>query len=90
MENASVYVIQDGEVTLMETQLDHQLNFNMAPDYTGGGFTLEHEAFTGSIKAVHSGKSSAGFKPDYMPPVEMAEALRLETWIRELYENLPF
>ncbi len=90
VENASTYVIQDGEVTLLETQLDHDLSFNMSPDYTGGGFTLEHEAFTGSIKAVQAGKSAAGFKPDFMPPVEMAEALRLETWIRELYDTLPF
>src|SRR5690606_26601993 len=75
---------------LLETQLDHSLSFNMSPDYTGGGFTLEHEAFTGSIKAVQAGKSAAGYKPAFMPPVEMAEALRLESWVRELYEHLPF
>jgi NADH dehydrogenase len=88
VENSCVYVVQDGAATLMETQLDNDLAFNMAPDYTGGGFSLEHEAFIDCVGALQEGRYHGTCKSDFMPPVEMPEALRLESWIRNLYDNL--
>jgi len=88
VENSAVYIIQDGVTTEMKTQLDYDLEFNMAPDYTGGGFTMEHEAFVGEVKSRQSLEPQERYKPRFMPPVEMAEALRLENWIFELYETL--
>ncbi len=89
VENSCITVVEsDGNISL-KTQLDYDLPFNMSPDYTGGGFTQEHEAFTNSIRAAGAGKSSGTYKTDFMPPVEMPEALRLESWIRSLYETLP-
>lgn len=89
MENATVSVIQDGSINLLETQLDSPLAFNMAPDYTGGGFSAEHQSFFAAVQQAEQ-TTEAGSRPtDYMPPVEMAEALRLENWIRSLYSTLP-
>ncbi len=89
VENSCITVVEsDGHISL-KTQLDYDLPFNMSPDYTGGGFTEEHEAFTSSIKSIGEGRSAGAYKMEFMPPVEMPEALRLENWIRSLYETLP-
>lgn len=89
VENASVTVIQDDNIQQFKTQLDYPLAFNMAPDYTGGGFALEHEAFAAAIQAAQAGRSWSSRQTDYMPAVELPEALRLENWIRMLYNKLP-
>lgn len=89
VENATVSVIQDGSINLLETQLDSPLAFNMAPDYTGGGFFAEHQSFIMAVQQAEQNLDSGGRPADYMPPVEMPEALRLENWIRSLYSTLP-
>lgn len=87
VENASIYIIQDDEVTQLETQLDYPLAFNMAPDYTGAAFAMEHESFINSIRALNDRNLTLA-QNRYMPPVEMVEALRLEDWVRSLYNQL--
>lgn len=89
VENGSVSVIREETTVLFDTQLDYPLNFNMAPDYTGGGFTLEHEAFAAAVRTAEAGKAWAARPTEAMPAVELPEALRLENWIRHVYGALP-
>lgn len=89
VENSSISVVRDGSTVFFDTQLDYPLNFNMAPDYTGGGFALEHEAFAAAVRAAEAGKAWAARPTEAMPAVELPEALRLENWVRTVYGILP-
>lgn len=78
----SALFIDENPVEVL-TQGDYDVGFNIAPDYTGGGFANEHRNFLHSLGAGDEAKSP-------LPkPVLLAEALRLEEWIHRFYDNTP-
>lgn len=87
VENTATTITKNGRTEIFENQLDRAVGFNLSPDYTGSGFAMEHENFFQAVKARD--EQSTGSQPlSFMPPVELAEALRLESWIYNLYSAL--
>jgi len=87
VENTATTIIKHGRNETFENQLDKNIGFNLSPDYTGSGFAMEHENFIQAVKA-REGQTSGPQPLSFMPPVELAEALRLESWIYNLYATL--
>lgn len=72
--SVSVFVRDDGECELTH-QLDFDLGFNLAPDYAGGGFTVEMNDLA---DAVRTGRR---------PPMDLTEATRVERLLFAIYEQ---
>lgn len=89
VDNTATTITQHGRIVEYKTQLDFDIGFNISPDYTGGAFTLEHDSFARAVRGRRD-KTAGMSRPRLMPPVELAEALRLESWIFDLYDNLTF
>ena len=67
------------------TQQDFDTGYNAAPDYTGGGFSVEHMNFAEAIRA-----RAAGREPGVaVPPVVLGEAVALEQMIHGIYSRSP-
>ena len=76
---------RDGNTESMWTQQDFDTGYNSAPDYTGGGFAMEHANFAGAIRAWRAGAPMSGQAGPSGTPVDFAEAAAVEDLIFRLY-----
>jgi predicted dehydrogenase/nucleoside-diphosphate-sugar epimerase len=75
-----------GHTEWLFTQRDLDIGYNAAPDYTGGGFSVEHRNFAAAIRASRGEKGLRGDSAPESLPVEIEEAARVENLIFSLYE----
>jgi NADH dehydrogenase len=76
---------RDGHTESMWTQQDFDTGYNSAPDYTGGGFAMEHANFARAIRAWRAGQAPPQGAPPSQTPVDFAEAARVEELIFKIY-----
>ncbi len=87
VDQAHVSVLRDGVTESLWTQLDFPTGYNSAPDYTGAGFSMEHENFARAVRAWRDGApETAGDEPPSRRPVDFAEAADAEEMIFALYD----
>ena len=85
VNTAGVFVEKEGHTVEARTQRDFDIGYNTAPDYTGAGFSCELENFLAAISA-RGGAAARPVRTDVPPPVELAEAVRLEDTIFRIYD----
>jgi hypothetical protein len=71
--SAALFLGRDGRVELSH-QLDFDCGFNLAPDYGGAGFSVEH---SGLAAAVREGRQ---------PPMNVEQAIRIEQLLFDAYD----
>ena len=76
---------RDGHTESMWTQQDFDTGYNSAPDYTGGGFAMEHANFARAIRAWRAGVTLPDTGAPSTTPVDFAEAAAVEDLIFRLY-----
>lgn len=95
VEQYHTALLRDGATELLVTQQDYDTGYNFAPDYTGGGFSMEHANFARALRDRAEGRAPAppgdGTGPARVAtpsatPVDFTEAARAEDWIFRLYE----
>jgi predicted dehydrogenase len=92
IENFGTWLRQSESTTDIWTQRSFDLGYNAAPDYTGAGFSSEHKNFMSAVRTHHKldeprlparpGREAASL------PVGIDEAVRLERWIHQFYQNV--
>ncbi|MBX7246748.1 MAG: Gfo/Idh/MocA family oxidoreductase [Candidatus Sumerlaeaceae bacterium] len=89
VENQCASFERDGKTERLWTQLDFDLGYNAAPDYTGAGFAAEHRNFASAIRARRAGEHIGVDQNDSFltTAVTVAEAARAERFIFSLYEK---
>lgn len=82
IENYYSALIRDGRVVKIWTQKDFSIGYNAAPDYTGGGFAMEHDNFARTVFSGAEADSSLSHTP-----VTIQEAAVVEGLINRIYEG---
>lgn len=87
IENFCMSVKRNGRTAEIRTQRDFETGYNAAPDYTGGGFSMEHRNFREAIDAAAAGRELRRTLPGSISaaPVGFAEAAGVERFIFDLY-----
>jgi predicted dehydrogenase/nucleoside-diphosphate-sugar epimerase len=81
LDNYCLAFARNGKTEQIWTQRSFDIGYNAAPDYTGGGFSVEHANFAAAIRAIRTtdAHTAAG------TPVEIEEAARFEQFTFDLY-----
>lgn len=75
----------DGNTVQFWSQREFDLGYNASPDYTGAGFSMEHQNFVHAIRDA----ASAGRQTGLSAPVTVEAANELEQWMFDFYQRVP-
>lgn len=91
IENFSCYLERDGKAQQLETQNDKNIGYNAAPDYTGGGFSVEHANLARETRSRFKDENFAtahSRDESWFPePVRIEEAARVERFVHTVYDT---
>ena len=92
IDNFGTWLQQSGNTQDIWTQRSFDVGYNASPDYTGAGFSLEHRNFVSAVRTYHKlHDPQVPARPGreaISSPVGIDEAVRLERWIHQFYQNV--
>lgn len=87
IENYCTRFQKEGKTEQIWTQRSFDIGYNAAPDYTGGGFSMEHGNFTNAIRTRLAGQTPPHDGTPSQMAVRLGEAARLEGLVFDIYSR---